>query len=65
MCRRAGRDASEFDAGYYETLLEKEWDEVAFMFKIAFLIYSWCSSIDHSRRHNSMDDTSTYTQSSP
>ena len=25
------RDASEFDAGYYEKLLEKAWDEVAFV----------------------------------
>jgi DNA polymerase I len=27
------RDASEFDAGYYGKLLEKAWDEVAFVFK--------------------------------
>ena len=26
------RDASEFDAGYYGGLLEKAWDEVAFVF---------------------------------
>jgi hypothetical protein len=25
------RDASEFDAGYYARLLEKAWDEVAFV----------------------------------
>jgi hypothetical protein len=29
------RDASEFDAGYYAKLLEKAWDEVAFVFKHA------------------------------
>ena len=29
------RDASEFDAGYYRKLLEKAWDEVAFVFKNA------------------------------
>ena len=28
-------DASEFDAGYYARLLEKAWDEVAFVFKSA------------------------------
>ena len=26
------RDASKFDAGYYEKLLEKAWNEVAFVF---------------------------------
>ena len=26
------RDASEFDAGYYGKLLDKAWDEVAFVF---------------------------------
>jgi len=26
------RDASDFDAGYYEKLLEKAWDESAFVF---------------------------------
>ena len=26
------RDASEFDSGYYGTLLEKAWDEVEFVF---------------------------------
>jgi len=25
------RDASEFDAGYYGMLLEKAWDEIAFV----------------------------------
>jgi len=29
------RDASGFDAGYYGRLLEKAWDEVAFVFKNA------------------------------
>jgi len=29
------RDPSEFDAGYYGKLLEKTWDEVAFVFKHA------------------------------
>ena len=27
----AEKDASEFDAGYYGRLLEKAWDEVAFV----------------------------------
>ena len=27
------RDASEFDAGYYEKLLDKAWEEVEFVFK--------------------------------
>ena len=27
------RSASEFDAGYYKKLLEKAWDEIAFVFK--------------------------------
>jgi DNA polymerase, archaea type len=29
------RDASEFDAAYYGKLLDKAWDEVAFVFKSA------------------------------
>ena len=29
------RDASEFDAGYYARLLEKAWDEVAFVLQDA------------------------------
>ena len=29
----AERDASEFDVAYYRKLLEKAWDEVAFVFK--------------------------------
>ncbi len=29
----AERDASGFDAEYYAKLLEKAWDEVAFVFK--------------------------------
>ncbi len=29
------RDASKFEAGYYRKLLEKAWDEVAFVFKNA------------------------------
>ena len=28
------RTASEFDAGYYRGLLEKAWDEAAFVFSI-------------------------------
>jgi hypothetical protein len=28
------RDASEFDAGYYRELLEKAWDEAAFVFSM-------------------------------
>ena len=27
------RDASEFDSGYYEKLLDKAWEEVEFVFK--------------------------------
>jgi hypothetical protein len=32
----AERDASEFDAGYYKGLLEKAWDEVAFVLRMPF-----------------------------
>ena len=31
----AERDASKFDVAYYRKLLEKAWDEVAFVFKNA------------------------------
>jgi hypothetical protein len=30
------RTASEFDAGYYGKLLEKEWEEVGFVFRQDF-----------------------------
>jgi hypothetical protein len=32
------RDASEFDAEYYAKLLEKAWDEIAFVFERSALI---------------------------
>ena len=31
------RDASEFDAGYYGKLLEKAWEEVAFVLQFDLL----------------------------
>ncbi|MGB4697506.1 MAG: hypothetical protein WBH08_06640 [Methanothrix sp.] len=35
---RYGKDASEFDAVYYRELLEKAWEEVAFVIYAIYII---------------------------